>query len=62
MGRGNTVPGVPWVNFELPEDLHRRARSRAALRGKKFYTYLVQLIREGVERDEAEEDQQPPSR
>lgn len=43
---------MPWVNFELPDDLHRRARSKAALRGEKFYAYLVELIRQGVEGDE----------
>jgi hypothetical protein len=49
------VPRVPFVNFELPDDLHRRARSKAALRGVRFYAYLIELIRQGVERDEAED-------
>ncbi len=46
---------VPFVNFELPDDLHRRARSKAALRGQRFYAYLVDAIRRQVEADEAED-------
>ncbi len=46
---------VPGVNFELPEELHRRARSKAALRGMKFYAYLIELIRRGVEEDDADD-------
>lgn len=47
--------GMPFVNFELPEELHRRARSKAALRGMKFYAYLIEAIRDRVDRDEAED-------
>lgn len=46
---------VPFVNFELPDDLHRRARAKAALRGKKFYAYLEDAIRRQVEADEADD-------
>lgn len=46
---------VPFVNFELPDELHRRARSKAALRGMKFYAYLIDAIRQQVERDEADD-------
>lgn len=52
------MPHVPGVNFELPDDLHRRARSKAALRGKKFYEYLVELIARGVEEDDHEDREQ----
>lgn len=46
---------VPYVNFELPDDLHRRARSKAALRGMRFYAYLIDAIRRQVEADDADD-------
>lgn len=46
---------VPFVNFELPEELHRRARSKAALRGMRFYAYLLDAIRRQVDADDAED-------
>jgi hypothetical protein len=50
-----SVRRVPLVNFELADDLHRRARSKAALRGQRFYAYLIDAIRRQVEADEAED-------
>jgi hypothetical protein len=49
------VRRVPFVNFELPDDLHRWTRSKAALRGQRFYAYLIDAIRRQVEADEAED-------
>lgn len=60
-GRRN-VPDVPWVNFELPDEVHRRAKSQASLAGKDLYPYLIELIREGVERREAEKKKKPQNR
>jgi hypothetical protein len=49
------VRRVPLVDFELPDDLHRRAQSKAALPGQRFYAYLIDAIRRQVEADEAED-------
>jgi hypothetical protein len=51
------VRDVPFVNFELPEELHRRARSKAALRGMRFYAYLLDAIRRQVDADDAEDQE-----
>ena len=56
------MPGVPWVNFNLDEDLHRKAKSQAALAGEDLYPYLIELIREGVERHDAEQERKRRSR
>lgn len=55
-GAGRNVPAVPWVNFELPDDVHRRAKSQAAMAGEDLYPYLIELIREGVEKRDRERD------
>jgi predicted HicB family RNase H-like nuclease len=41
-----------WLTFELDDELHRRAKAEAALRGLGLYAYLEAKIAEGVERDE----------
>jgi hypothetical protein len=47
-----SVTEVGWVNFELDESTHNRAKARAALTGKKLYPYLIGLIERGVAEDE----------
>lgn len=46
------MPDVPWVNFNLPPEIHARAKSKAALRGKDLYPYLIELIERGVDEDD----------
>lgn len=43
------------INYDLPEDLHRRARLLALRRGQTFKAWHERALREVVERQEAED-------
>jgi predicted HicB family RNase H-like nuclease len=37
------------VNFELPDELHRRAKARAALEGSTLREFIIEAVRKAVE-------------
>ena len=41
-----------WINIDLVEKVHRKAKSISAARGQTLTVYLAELIRVGVEKDE----------
>ena len=41
-----------WININLDEKLHRKAKSISAAKGQTLKDYLAELIGEGVEEDE----------
>ena len=42
-----------WLNMELDDELHARAKSAAALTGRKLYQLVEDAVRVEVERFEA---------
>lgn len=48
----STVNGMPRLNVNLPDELHRRAKAQAALRGVSLREYVEQAIAAAVEADE----------
>jgi Arc/MetJ family transcription regulator len=49
-----TVKCVARLNVSLPDDLHARAKSAAALSGLRLQDFVESAVREAVERFEAE--------
>ena len=41
-----------WVNIDVDEGVHRKAKAISATRGQTLKGYLLGLIRDGVEADE----------
>jgi predicted HicB family RNase H-like nuclease len=48
------VNNVARVNYEIPDDLHRQAKSAAALRGQTLRDLVIEALREKVARVEQE--------
>jgi predicted HicB family RNase H-like nuclease len=46
------VPDVARIHYEIDDDLHRRAKSQAALKGETLKAYIEQAIAAAVEADE----------
>ena len=44
--------GMPRLNVNLPDELHRRAKAQAALRGVSLREYVEAAIAAAVEADE----------
>jgi predicted HicB family RNase H-like nuclease len=44
---------VKRLNVKLPDELHARAKGRAAMSGRTLQEYVTDALREVVERDEA---------
>jgi predicted HicB family RNase H-like nuclease len=40
------------MNFEMPDDLHRKAKAKAALRGQSLKDFVIDAIRAAVEAKE----------
>lgn len=38
------------INYEIPDDLHHEAKAAAALEGKTLRQFVVEALREAVER------------
>ena len=45
-----------WININLDEELHRKAKAISATRGISLKDYLAWLIAEGVEKDDTERE------
>jgi predicted HicB family RNase H-like nuclease len=43
------VTVVPRINVEVPADLHREAKSAAALTGKSLKDFVIEALRRAVE-------------
>jgi predicted HicB family RNase H-like nuclease len=43
---------VARINYELPEDLHRRAKAAAALEGSSLKDFVISALAAAVERAE----------
>jgi len=41
---------MPTINLEIPDELHREAKAKAAVNGIYLKDYLLKLIKEGLER------------
>lgn len=40
------------MNYEIPDDLHRRCKVEAAKQGRTLKDYVLEALRQAVERDE----------
>jgi hypothetical protein len=45
------ITRVARVNYSIPDDLHRKAKAAAALRGVTLRDYVIEVLQEGVDRD-----------
>ena len=43
---------VARIHYEIPDDLHRRAKAQAAYKGKTLREYVEEAIAKAVETDE----------
>lgn len=43
--------GIAAINYDLPEELHRRAKAAAALRGQSLKDFLIEALEHEVERE-----------
>ena len=39
---------MPRIHYEIPDDLHRRAKAEAALRGLTLRDFLIQALEQAV--------------
>jgi HicB family len=44
---------VARVHYEIPDDLHRKAKAAAAMRGLTLRAFVIEALRQAVERMEA---------
>ncbi len=44
------MPSVARIHYEIPDDLHRRAKSAAALEGKTLKAFLEEALEEKTTR------------
>jgi len=44
------------IRFLLPDELHRRVKSVAALRGQTLRAYVIEVLEQAVARAEQEQD------
>ena len=43
---------MPVIHYEIPEDLHRRAKAAAAMEGCTLKDFVVEALEAAVEKDE----------
>jgi predicted DNA binding CopG/RHH family protein len=47
---------VARIHYEIPDDLHRRVKATAAMRGMTLKDYIVEVLSQAVETDARERD------
>jgi predicted HicB family RNase H-like nuclease len=52
---------VARVHYEIPDDLHRKAKAAAAMQGFTLRTFVIEALRQAVARAEGDEDEPDPS-
>ena len=50
------MTAVARIHYEIPDDLHRRVKAAAAMRGMTLKDYLVEILSQAVEVDARERD------
>jgi predicted HicB family RNase H-like nuclease len=53
------MPGVARVHYEIPDDLHRKAKAAAAMRGVTLREFIVQALRDAVAKAERPDSAAP---
>jgi HicB family len=48
MREADTMPAVARVHYEIPDDLHRKAKAAAALQGVTLREFIVRALGEAV--------------
>jgi predicted HicB family RNase H-like nuclease len=59
-GGGPSVRTVGILNYDIPDDLHRRAKAAAAMRGESLKALVVRALEREVDRLEAEDRRAKP--
>lgn len=49
-----TLLDVARINFDMDDDLHARAKSEAALSGRRLYEFIEDAVRAEIDRSKAE--------
>ena len=44
------MPDVGRIHYEIPDDLHRRAKAAAALRGQSLKDFVIAALEEAVQK------------
>ena len=52
------MTAVARIHYEIPDDLHRRVKAAAAMRGMTLKDYLVEILSRAVEADARERDRE----
>lgn len=45
---------VARVHYEIPDDLHRRVKAAAAMRGQTLKVFLIEALQRAVDEDDRE--------
>lgn len=53
------ISTVARVHYEIPDDLHRQAKAAAAMQGVTLRQFVIEALRQAVERIEPAEDNDP---
>jgi predicted DNA binding CopG/RHH family protein len=51
---------VARIHYEIPDDLHRRVKAAAAMRGMTLKDYIVEVLNQAVAADAGERDRPGP--
>jgi predicted HicB family RNase H-like nuclease len=51
---------VARIHYEIPDDLHRRVKAAAAMRGMTLKDYIVEVLSQAVEADARGRDRPGP--
>jgi len=54
------MPRVARIHYEIPDDLHRRVKAAAAMRGMTLKDYIVEVLSQAVEADARARDRPGP--